>query len=293
MKILVLMILLVAQHLITKTASVPSTTTSNTTPAKVGMNRSPNDITQPPVTVIINNNTANGDSPAATTDSTPSHVSQAEQLPARSPDTTASNDDNSDSSDNSDTDDTINGNTTVHDNNIEQNHEPSLRRSSRMKVSTHDAKTFMYNFSLTTDDNNIEQNHEPSLRRSSRMKVSTHDAKTFMYNFSLTIDDVDKCVNNMQSQEERCNNLAMYAAAALEQDGVVLDAEPKTYKEAMASTEREHWMKARAAELTAHEKNGTWTYVKRPNNQRVLKSMYVCSSANWMHMVTSRATKYV
>lgn len=51
--------------------------------------------------------------------------------------------------------------------------------------------------------------------------------------------------------------------------------QPKTYQEAMASDDREHWKQAIEAELNAHTTNGTWSIVKRPKGASVLSVKWI------------------
>ncbi|XP_035713879.1 uncharacterized protein LOC118438167 [Folsomia candida] len=56
---------------------------------------------------------------------------------------------------------------------------------------------------------------------------------------------------------------------------IYADKEPSTYKEAVESKEKEEWIKAMQDEIESHKKNGTWKYVKRPANARLLDSKWV------------------
>lgn len=50
---------------------------------------------------------------------------------------------------------------------------------------------------------------------------------------------------------------------------------PATYKEAVSSSEKNEWSKAIRAEFKAHERNGTWTKVKRRAGMKLLKTKWV------------------
>ncbi|OXA48994.1 Copia protein [Folsomia candida] len=56
---------------------------------------------------------------------------------------------------------------------------------------------------------------------------------------------------------------------------IYADKEPSTYKEAVESKEKEEWIKAMQDEIESHKKNGTWKYVKRSANARLLDSKWV------------------
>jgi len=51
--------------------------------------------------------------------------------------------------------------------------------------------------------------------------------------------------------------------------------EPKSYKEAINSSNKDNWVKSMKTELDTLEDNNTWDLVPRPNNTKVLKSRWV------------------
>lgn len=53
------------------------------------------------------------------------------------------------------------------------------------------------------------------------------------------------------------------------------EIEPASYREAQINARWEEWKQAMDEEMESHNKNNTWTIVKRPSNQRVIGSRWV------------------
>ena len=53
------------------------------------------------------------------------------------------------------------------------------------------------------------------------------------------------------------------------------DSEPKTFREAVASTEKKLWWQSMREEMDSLDKNGTWKLVEKPRNQKIVGCKWV------------------
>ncbi|GBP36997.1 Retrovirus-related Pol polyprotein from transposon TNT 1-94 [Eumeta japonica] len=61
---------------------------------------------------------------------------------------------------------------------------------------------------------------------------------------------------------------------------------PQTYEDALSSEDSELWIKSIKEELKAHEDNGTWELVKKPDNVRLLDCKEAVGSLMFAAIVT-------
>ena len=83
-------------------------------------------------------------------------------------------------------------------------------------------------------------------------------------------------------REERSPNPPQKYGQSYSHNSTFFPKEPKTYKQAMSSSEKENWLKAMQEELKSLSDTNTWTLVERPKDKNV-------TPGKWVYKVETKA----